>query len=220
MAEDTIRDKRTYDPSFEIPKKVSRRTLLKQAGVVVGAGVVSGIGLGALALRENAPEAPKSTLEILLEQGVMPTNIFLGEIKITKGKNGIMLNVRSAPNIGQDSSVSSWLNIEKFNGVDIKDVSEFLIKNALLVEGQFVDNPAGTKGEKGLWIVGNVDINTLGVKKEEPKYISYSSSTGELVTRLNGEFHKISQVEKSGITTTTGQKIPSSEIGLVIPQNK
>lgn len=215
MAEDAIDNKRAYDPTRQdqsTPRKMGRRDALAVMGAL-GAGAI--IGSRFISSAENAPSTEKTSLEFLLEKGVIPAEILLGDVKITKSSpSGIMLNVRSAPTTN-DSGITSWLNIEKWNGVGIKDTDSFVIKNALLVEGEFVDNPAGTKGTKGLWIVGNVQTITIGVKNEDPKYISLSATTAGLVSRIGGKTQKIGSFDKSGIISADGQKIPATEIGVV-----
>jgi len=201
--------KRTYDP-YELPK-VPRRTLLKQAAAVIGIGVAAGVGIGipTVLRKEDSPAQVKTPYEILLDKGIVPKEIYIGNIKISKELNGIPLNVRSETNV--ESIVTSWLDIETYNGTNIKDVNEFIIKNCLFVEGQNVD-PAGSKGKKGLWIVGSVN--------EEPRFISYSSITGSFVKPDGGAFQKVAEFSKAGLKTTTGEMFKPDQIGIVTPLPK
>lgn len=210
-----------YDPNYDGPKKISRRRLLGQAAAVLVTGTAIGAGVGIpLALRkEDQPETSKTTLELLLEKGIEPKEIYTGDIKISKGNRGIMLSVRSETNNLSGARVTDWVNIETWDGVNVRYVDEFTIKKCLLVEGQYMDDATGNKGEKGLWIVGNVGTDVLGAKSEGPKFISKSSSTGSHVEFMGGELEKIVRFDKTGVVTDK-QRIPANQIGLVTPLPK
>lgn len=218
-----IKPKRTYDP-FDVPKKIPRRTLLRQAAAVIGLGAVAGTAIGVptvLAPRTETPQpAEKSTLEKLIESGVELKHIYIGDVKITKKGGEIELKVRSETNT-VSGTVTEWSKIKTWNGVDISGFNSFVVKNCLFVEGQNED-VAGSKGEKGLWIVGLVGTDTFG-SKAEAKYVNRSSSTASFVETLSGGvFQNIdkSKISKDGIVTVQGEKFTSNQIGLVTPLSK
>jgi len=226
MTEDALKEKRVFNPQYDSPKKPGFR--ITRRGVLQGAGVIAaGTALGAVTAPFilSSPEAPatseKTILDLLIEKGIEPKQVYVGDIKITKGSNGMMLNVRSATNTTQESSTTSWLNIEKFNGVNIKYVNEFTIKNCILSEGAYPDDPTGTKGQKGSWIVANIGTDSLGAKKEEIKFISFSSATSSLVKTIEGgRFQNVAQFSKHGITTDKGEVFKPNQLGLVTPLSK
>src|SRR5260221_6430782 len=118
MAEDVLKD-RTYDPQTDIPAKpkgFTRRKILNMAAV---AGAVAAGGLiGEALTTPQSADTSKTPYELLIERGIKPTQILLGELKILKGANGAMLNVRTDPNT--NAEITEWLNIQKWNGVDIQ----------------------------------------------------------------------------------------------------
>lgn len=228
MAEDAIdQKKRVYDPQYDAPRKpgfrITRRGFLQGTAVVTAGTAIAGLARATVLAPDNEEtgSTEKTILDKLIEKGIEPKEVYVGDIKITKGANGQMLNVRSATNTSQESLTTSWLNIEKFNGIDIKYINEFIVKNCLLVEGAYPDDPTGTKGEKGLWIVGNVGTDTLGVKNEGIKFISFSFATSSLVKTIEGgRFQNITRFDKDGITTEQGDNFKPDQIGLVIPLSK
>lgn len=209
MSEDKV-----YDPQKEAGhRRYTRRKIL---GGLAAMGVVGAIGFKSFI--EHNPDNPENLFEALLQKGISPVQIHLGDIEITKG-DGIMLNVRSSTNAATESSTTQWLNIEKWNGENIRYGNSFIIKNCPMVEGQNT-SPQGSRGEKGLWIPGLVETNALGAKKEDLKFVSYSSNTARLVRALGGEFHPVLRIDKTrGILTDKGFIAPK-DVGVVIPLTK
>lgn len=221
MAEDTLADKRAYDPTRDAsdarPRGMTRRKFLNAAVVTTGLAIGGIIGE---TLTQPQPEKTSYELlfEKLQEKGIKTSDmqIHLGEMKIIKGTPKSMLNVRSAPNL-TNSEITEWLNIVSWNGKDISSVNEFTNSNFLFVEGENPDDPTGTKGKKGLWGVALVGTNTLGIKKKDIRFISYSSSTGSLVVPISGEFHTLTESSKDGVVIDKGQKIPANKLGVITP---
>lgn len=199
----------------------TRRNLLKGAGALLAAEVADQVLTGGrvtkalIAANKEPLKTFQTPYEVLVEKGIKPSRIQLGEIRVIKSVNGISLKAHSGPNT--ESDPTDWSQIQKWNGINIPN-GEFVYKNALLVEGENTD-PQGSKGEKGLWLVGNAGI--VNLRAEEPRYISYSAQTAGLVIPVSGFFYKVVAFDEKGVTIDPGNakispQIPAKEIGIVI----
>lgn len=211
----------------------TRRRLLGRVGAAVGAevldqatgGHVTKAILGLAGIGKETPTASKTTLEKLLDKGIKPTRAYFGDIKIIKGLPDYgMLGVHDQPIVNQPTTSKpfDWLNIETWNGVNVKDVNEFVVQNALFIDGgDNADSPKDTKRVTGEWMVGTVGTNVLGFKDEQPDYVSYGSTTGKLVIPISGQFKSISITDKGVLVGGTTEPLPMSEFGKVkLPPSK
>lgn len=212
MAEGTTDlDKRAYNPQHEVkkPQAMTRRGFLTRVGALFGLGIATGVGLRSTVLAPETTSQSKTSYEILLEKGVRPEEIYIGDFKISKELNGLKLNIRSST----DTSVNSIVNWpDELNGINIKG-NEFVVKNAIFVRGANPDDPTGNKGAKGLWMVL--------LDKEEPRYISKSSVTSSLVEAISGGvYQKVTEFNSNGLKTDQGEQFKPNRIGLVTPLAK
>lgn len=211
MAEDAIdQGKRVYDPfKSKEPQAMSRRGFLGRVGALFGLGVATGVGLRSTILAPETTSQPKTAYEILLEKGIRPEEIYIGDFKISKESRGLKLNIRSSTDTFMESIVN-WP--DELNGVKISE-NEFVVKNAIFVKGANPDDPTGNKGAKGLWMAL--------LDKQEPRYISKSSATGSLVEAISGGvYQKVIEFNINGLKTDQGEQFKPNQIGLVTPLPK
>lgn len=202
----------------------TRRSVLKGLKALVVAEIADQLLTGGrvtkalLASNKETSTTPKTTLEKLLDRGIKPTRAYIGDVKIIKGLQDYgILQVHDQPYvISRPTRIFPWLNIETWNGTNVKGVNEFIIQNALFLDGgDNADSPKDTKRATGEWMVGIVGTDMSGFKDEQPDYVSYGSTTGKLVVPVSGQFRKINITEKGVAVEGIKEPLPMSEFGKV-----